>query len=135
MKVLITGGGGFVGQNLYPRLYSLFEEENVFHPAKHVFDLRKQSECRSMVTYLKPDIVIHLAGTVGGISANKENPGKFMYDNLIMGANLIHECMKNRIGKFIMLGTVCSYPKFTPVPFKESDFFNFNLKQFTYLNL
>lgn len=124
MKVLVTGGGGFVGQNLYPRLYNLFEEENVFHPAKHVFDLRKQDHCRAMVTYLKPDVVIHLAGTVGGIAANKENPGKFMYDNLIMGANLIHECMKNRIDKFIMLGTVCSYPKFTPVPFKESDFWN-----------
>lgn len=124
MKILITGGTGFLGSNMLQRFYETFGEENVLHPASHVFDLRSQVHCKSLITYVRPDVVIHAAGTVGGIGANKDNPGRFMYDNLIMGANIIHECKTNHVGKFIMLGTVCSYPKFTPVPFKESDFWN-----------
>lgn len=124
MRVLITGGTGFLGRNMYPRFYQAFGHEDVFHPGSELFDLRSQSHCKSLITYIKPDVVVHAAGTVGGIGANKDNPGKFMYDNLIMGANIIHECKRNHVGKFIMLGTVCSYPKFTPVPFKEADFWN-----------
>lgn len=124
MKILLTGGTGFLGSNLIPRLYQLFGEENVLHPASHAFDLRSQIHCKSLVAYVRPDIVIHAAGTVGGIGANKENPGKFIYENLIMGANIIQESRLNNVGKFIMMGTVCSYPKFTSVPFKESDFWN-----------
>lgn len=124
MKILITGASGFLGKNMLPRFYQAFDEEDIAHPGTELFDLRLQQHCKKLISYVRPDVVIHAAGTVGGIGANKENPGRFMYDNLIMGANLIHECKLNNVGKFIMLGTVCSYPKFTPVPFKESDFWN-----------
>ena len=77
-----------------------------------------------MIQSIKPDVIIHAAGTVGGIGANKENPGRFMYENLIMGANMVHEAMEHKVNKFILLGTVCSYPKHTPVPFNESELWN-----------
>lgn len=124
MRILITGGTGFLGSNMIGRFYEAFGEENVLHPGSEVFDLRSQTHCKSLITYVRPDIVIHAAGTVGGIGANKDNPGRFMYDNLIMGANIIDECRLNHVDKLIMLGTVCSYPKHTPVPFKEADFWN-----------
>jgi len=121
MRILLTGGTGFVGQNLLPQLKTKYE---VYNFSSKDYDLREQSECRNLVKLIKPDVIIHAAGTVGGISANKENPGRFMYDNLIMGTNLIHSAMTNNIGKFILLGTVCSYPKFTEVPFSEKDLWN-----------
>ncbi len=88
------------------------------------WDLRRQDRCQEMLQAVRPDVVVHVAGSVGGIGANQENPGKFMYENLVMGTNLIHESMVQNISKFVMLGTVCAYPKFTPVPFAEADLWN-----------
>tara|TARA_R110000824_G_scaffold166899_2_gene343673 strand:+ start:135 stop:1115 length:981 start_codon:yes stop_codon:yes gene_type:complete len=120
MKVLLTGATGFLGQNLKPILSKPYD---VFGVGSS-WDLRSQDKCRNLLAHVKPDVVVHAAGTVGGIGANKENPGKFMYENLIMGTNIIHETMKQKISKFILLGTVCAYPKHTKVPFKEQDLWN-----------
>jgi GDP-L-fucose synthase len=118
MKVLLTGSGGFLGQNITP---VLSENYSVYGPRARNWDLRKQSTCNQLIRYIRPDVIVHAAGSVGGIGANQENPGKFMYENLIMGANIIHAAKEFGVSKFILLGTVCSYPKHTPVPFKESD--------------
>ena len=119
-NILLTGATGFLGSNLQGELQKKYEVVGVGSE----WDLRDQERCRILLDFYKPDVVIHAAGTVGGIGANKENPGKFMYENLIMGTNMIHESMNNSISKFILLGTVCSYPKHTKVPFKEEDIWN-----------
>jgi len=121
MKILLTGSTGFLGQNLLPVLQQDYEAIG-FKSAD--YDLRFPHDSSSLLNYIRPDVVIHAAGTVGGIGANKENPGKFMYENLVMGSNIIHASMKAKISKFILLGTVCAYPKHTPVPFKEKDLWN-----------
>jgi GDP-L-fucose synthase len=121
MRILLTGASGFLGQNILPKLK---EDYYVYGISSKDADLRKQSDCKKIISRFYPDVIIHAAGSVGGIGANRENPGKFMYDNLIMGANLIEEARHQGIGKFILLGTVCAYPKFTPVPFKEEELWN-----------
>jgi GDP-L-fucose synthase len=118
MKVLLTGSGGFLGQNLIP---ILSEEYSVYGPRSKNWDLRSQRACKELIAHTKPEVIVHAAGSVGGIGANQENPGKFMYENLIMGANIIHAAKEYGVKKFVLLGTVCSYPKHTPVPFKEED--------------
>ena len=118
MKVLLTGATGFVGKNISS---ILAREHSVVPIGSNVWDLTNQASCQRMLEQIQPDTIVHAAGSVGGIGANQNNPGKFMYENLIMGANLIHCAMEHKIGKFILLGTVCSYPKFTEIPFKESD--------------
>ena len=121
MKILLTGATGFLGQNLEP---VLSEDYEVIGIGAWHWDLREQRVCADLIVKTKPDVIVHAAGTVGGIGANKENPGKFMYENLIMGANLIEAARANNVDKFILLGTVCAYPKHTPVPFKEEDLWN-----------
>ncbi len=121
MKVLLTGATGFLGQNL---VASLSQYYSITPMGSKPCDLREQDSCRRNIKQIKPDVIIHAAGTVGGIGANKENPGKFMYENLIMGTNIIHEAMVNNISKLILLGTVCAYPKHTSVPFREEDLWN-----------
>lgn len=121
MKVLITGGTGFLGQNLNSVLKS--KGYNISSIGSS-WNLKKEDACYDALRTFTPDVVIHAAGTVGGIGANKENPGKFMYENLIMGTNLIEACKNYSIKKFILLGTVCAYPKYTPVPFNEKDLWN-----------
>jgi GDP-L-fucose synthase len=116
-RILLTGATGFVGKNVQRHLEQNYE---VIGIGSQPWDLRSQDSCKSHLSEVNPDVVIHAAGTVGGIGANRENPGKFMYENLIMGTNIIHESMCQEIAKFILLGTVCSYPKFTDVPFQES---------------
>ncbi len=123
MRITITGGNGFLGkcvvENLRARGY-----RNLFAPNHSEFDLTKYDDIQKMYDIGKPDIVIHLAAIVGGIGANRENSGKFFYDNLMMGVQLIHEGMLRKIEKFVAIGTICAYPKFAPVPFKEENLWN-----------
>ena len=121
MRILLTGASGFLGQNLLPKLRQYYSTYGI---SSKDADLRKQSDCKKIISKFYPDVIVHAAGSVGGIGANRDNPGKFMYDNLIMGANLIEEARHQGIGKFVLLGTVCAYPKFTPVPFKEQELWN-----------
>lgn len=120
MKVLLTGATGFLGKNLKKSLSLSHELVGVGSE----WDLRRQDTCERLISKCEPDAVIHAAGSVGGIGANQENPGKFIYENLIMGTNVIHESMKQNVKKFVLLGTVCAYPKHTEVPFKEEDIWN-----------
>lgn len=121
MKILLTGASGFLGKNLIPILSEYYK---VYGISSKDADLRIQDDCKNIISKYKPDIIIHAAGSVGGIGANRDNPGKFMYDNLIMGTNLIEEARQQKIYKFILLSTVCAYPKYTQVPFKEEDLWN-----------
>ena len=124
MKILLTGGTGFLGKNLTKILRETYGPTEVRPVGSACWDLRESKYSDEVIDRFKPEVVIHAAGSVGGIGANQENPGKFMYDNLIMGTNIIHSAMKAKVPKFILLGTVCAYPKFTPVPFKEEDLWN-----------
>ena len=121
-KVLVTGGTGFLGRTLTRYLHDLNYE--VFSIGSKYWDLRNQNLCDTLLSQVEPDVIIHAAGSVGGIGANQENPGKFMYENMIMGANMIEASRTHEIEKFVLLGTVCAYPKHTPVPFSESELWN-----------
>ncbi len=121
--IVVTGGTGFLGRTVVSNL-SEQGYINLVPLGSSDYDLRKFDSAEAMYNHKQPDVVIHLAATVGGIGANKENPGRFMYENLIMGVNLIEAGRYENLKKFIMVGTVCSYPKFTPVPFKEEDIWN-----------
>ena len=121
MRVLLTGASGFLGKNLLEHLPKhLGEDYKISGIGSKNYDLRNYHACRKAVEYYNPDVIVHAAGSVGGIGANQENPGKFMYENLIMGTNLIEGARKQNVPKFVLLGTVCSYPKYTPTPFMES---------------
>ncbi|MBI4991162.1 GDP-L-fucose synthase [Candidatus Gottesmanbacteria bacterium] len=116
-RVLVTGGAGFLGSHLVPKLKKLGAK--VFIPLSKDYDLRDKKNCRKVVSGM--ELVIHLAAKVGGIGFNREHPGEMFYDNIVMGAHLMEEARLAGVAKFIALGTVCAYPKFTPVPFKEKD--------------
>jgi len=122
-KVLVTGGGGFLGQRVVTRLKSEGATD-VIAPRSREYDLRSLDGISRVLADSKPDVVIHLAAVVGGIGANRENPGRFFYENAIMGIQLMEQARLARVGKFVTIGTVCSYPKFTPVPFHEDDLWN-----------
>lgn len=119
-KVLVTGGGGFLGTAVVHHLKSMgVPGEYISTPRSKDFDLRNRSACNEVVS--GQDLIIHLAAKVGGIGFNREKPGELFYDNLIMGVELMEAARKAGTGKFVAVGTVCAYPKFTPVPFKEDD--------------
>ena len=119
-RVVVTGGAGFLGTHLVNKLNKQ-ECADVFIPKIEEYDLVKMEDIKRMYSDSTPDVVIHLAAIVGGIGANREHPGKFFYDNLMMGAQLMDIGRQIGIKKFVALGTICCYPKFTPVPFKEED--------------
>jgi len=123
-RITVTGGRGFLGGHLVRRLRENRGCENVFIADLPEYDLRDLGSIRRMFDDQRPDIVIHLAAVVGGIGANRDNPGRFFYDNAIMGIQLMHEAYSRGIEKFVMLGTICCYPKFTPIPFKEENLWN-----------
>ena len=125
MRILLTGGTGFLGKNIQENLGQFMNQDySLSVMGSSIYDLRCQHACRKMVQYHNPDVIVHAAGSVGGIGANQENPGKFMYENLIMGANLIERARIENVQKFVLLGTVCAYPKHTPVPFVEDELWN-----------
>jgi GDP-L-fucose synthase len=119
-SLMVTGGGGFLGQAVVRQLRSAGAEE-IFVPRSRDYDLRTIEGVRAALADGKPKVVIHLAAVVGGIGANRENPGRFFYENAIMGIQLLEQARLARVEKFVTIGTVCSYPKFTPVPFHEDD--------------
>lgn len=122
-RVVVTGGAGFLGSYVVEKLGERGCKE-IFVPRSKQYDLREKEAIIRMYEDFKPDIVIHLAAVVGGIGANRKNPGKFFYDNAIMGIQLIEYARRYGVEKFVCVGTVCAYPKYTPVPFKEDDLWN-----------
>uniref|UniRef100_A0A7C6A9B9 GDP-L-fucose synthase n=1 Tax=candidate division WOR-3 bacterium TaxID=2052148 RepID=A0A7C6A9B9_UNCW3 len=119
-RICVTGSKGFLGTHLLAALRKR-GCENIFEADIDRYDLRVKEDIIRMYDETRPDIVIHLAAKVGGIGANRERPGEFFYDNLIMGIQLIEIARQRQIEKFVILGTICCYPKFTPVPFKEEN--------------
>lgn len=122
-RVTVTGGAGFLGTYVVEGLKDQ-GAKHVFVPRSREYDLRDLDAIKHMLADSRPNIVIHLAARVGGIGANRNNPAEFFYDNLMMSVPLLHECWKAGIEKFVAVGTVCAYPKFTPVPFSEDDLWN-----------
>lgn len=120
-RVLVTGGAGFLGSHTV-KLLSTVSPKEIVIPRSKEYDLRDPNVCADVLKDI--DIVIHLAANVGGIGYNQEHPGKLFYDNLLMGVHLIEEARKASVKKFVAIGTICAYPKFTPVPFKEEDLWN-----------
>jgi GDP-L-fucose synthase len=119
-RVVVTGGSGFLGSFVVDRLRARGADEIII-PRSREYDLVDGAAVRRLIADSKPDIVLHLAARVGGIGANREHPGDFFYANLMMGVQLMHEAWAAGVQKFVTVGTVCSYPKFTPLPFKEED--------------
>jgi GDP-L-fucose synthase len=122
-RVLLTGGGGFLGTFIRERLEREGAGE-VLAPRKRELDLRDGVAVRAYLAQSKPDLIIHAAAVVGGIGANQKHPGSFFYENAIMGIQLIEEARRAGVAKFVCLGTICGYPKFAPIPFREDDLWN-----------
>lgn len=122
-RVVVTGGAGFLGSYVTRKLRER-GVENIFIPRSSDYDLVRIEQVRRLYDDTNPDLVIHMAAVVGGIGANRANPGRYFYDNLMMGVQLLDEAWRRNIPKFVGLGTICAYPKFTPVPFREEDIWN-----------
>ncbi len=121
--MVVTGGAGFLGRLVVDRLKNVKDVE-VFVPRSAEFNLVEAEDIKRLYAQMRPDMVIHLAAVVGGIGANQKNPGRFFYENLMMGAQLIEQARLHDVKKFVAVGTVCAYPKFTPTPFREDDLWN-----------
>ena len=121
---MVTGGAGFLGTHLVEDLNSRSNSVNIFVPRSDDYDLREKADIKRAFEDSQADIVIHLAATVGGIGANRENPGRYFYDNAVMGIELMEQARQFGIEKFTILGTICAYPKHTQIPFKEENLFD-----------
>lgn len=122
-RFVVTGGRGFLGSHLAEGLKAR-GAGSVYAPPKAIYDLRNEYDTRMLLDHHNPDVLIHAAATVGGIGANRQRPGDFFYDNMLMGVNLIHQAQRYGVSKIVLLGTVCSYPKYTPAPFNEDNLWN-----------
>jgi GDP-L-fucose synthase len=121
-RVTGPGGAGFLGSRVVQRLQAL--DADVFVPRSRDYDLTREDAVRALYADARPEVVVHLAARVGGIGANRRSPGSFFFDNLMMGALLIEHARRSGVSKFVCVGTVCSYPKFAPTPFREDDLWN-----------
>ncbi|MBG0785932.1 MAG: GDP-L-fucose synthase [Anaerolineaceae bacterium] len=119
-RICVTGGAGFLGTHLIANLRQRGAKE-IFIPQIQDYDLVDRDAIARLLEDSNPDVIIHLAAHVGGIGANREHPAEFFYDNLMMGVQLMHQAYERGVEKFVAIGTVCAYPKFTPTPFKEDD--------------
>lgn len=117
-RIVVTGGAGFLGAPVCAEL-NKFGPASIVVPRSAEFDLRERDDIRRLLRTARPDVIVHLAAVVGGIEANRQNPGRYFYDNAIMGIQMMEEARQAGVEKFVTTGTICSYPKFTPVPFRE----------------
>jgi GDP-L-fucose synthase len=122
VRVLVTGGGGFLGSHLVERLRS--DGLEPFVARRKDYDLTREADVERLFGHAQPELVLHLAAEVGGIGANRANPGRYWYANLMMGAHVLEQSRLHEVRKVVTLGTICAYPKFAPVPFREDDLWN-----------
>jgi GDP-L-fucose synthase len=122
MRVLVTGGGGFLGSHLVERLQA--EGIEPFVARRREYDLTREADAERLYDDARPELVFHLAAEVGGIGANRASPGRYWYANLLMGVNVLEQARVHGVTKTVVLGTICAYPKFTPVPFREEELWN-----------
>lgn len=123
LRVLVTGGHGFLGRHVMDE-FTRRGARHLIAPRSADFDLRRIDAVERLLDSERPDVIVHLAARVGGIGANQRNPGSFFYDNLIMGTHLMEAARQRELVKFVAVGTICAYPKFTPAPFREDELWN-----------